>query len=182
MSQFHTVKIDKLEIRNKDDMYQTVLVPIDTDYHGNRIYDHRTVWACIDDIEVFQQIVDAFTAEELIKFRDEYNGNIFASLAENDRDVRFFQTLVNKIGEDESYNMLLTYDRRHICPLALIRDLESFIVLLNAVNIDADTLRQICHHGTNQVVDHLACMVNSTSSIEVALNYMTESGAFDNSN
>ena len=179
MSQFCSVDVNELKIRTKNDVYQTVLIPVDRDYHGNMIYDHRTVWACIDDINAFQQLIDNFTPEEIIAFRDEYNGNIFASLAESNRDVRFFQVLVEKIGEENAYNMLLSYDRRHICPLALIRDLESFVVLLNAINIDADTLRQICHHGTNQVVDHLACMVNSASSIEVALNNMVEAGTFD---
>lgn len=162
-------RIDNLQVNCKEDMNQIVLVPVDRDYHGNTIYDHRTVWSCIDDINVFIEIVSKFTNEELMSFKDEFNGNLLAGIAEAGRGVEFFQVLAEKLGKETVCDMLLTYDRRHICPLALIRDLESFIILLDDINIDADTLRQICHHNTNDVVDHLACMINSVSSIEVAV-------------
>lgn len=163
-----TVKIDELNITSKNDLlYTTVLVPIDKDYHGSIIYDHRTVWGCINNYEIFVNYLNELKDDEIIAFRDDMDGNILSGIAKSNAPLEFFGYIADRVGSVNFYKMLLSKNRAGICPLAEIQDLSSFAVLLNEVNIDRDVLRQICRTAPNDIVSHLSDMINAVDGLEL---------------
>lgn len=161
--------IDRLVVNDKYDLNQVVLVPDFQDYHGRMEYSHHTVFAVINNIETFVNIINWLSNDEIVSFRDEYEGNILSGLAESGKDLRYFEYIAQRIGKDAMLDLLLQENRLGICPLAEITNLEVFVVMMNMVDIDAKTLRSLCARAHNDIVDHVASMVNSASSIEVAI-------------
>jgi len=174
-----TVKINELNITSKQDLlHTTVLVPIDRDYHGDIVYEHKTVWACIHDYNVFTNYLNELTNDEIIKFEDDLGGNILSGIAESNAPLEFFGYIADRVGGENFYKMLLTKNRAGLCPLAKIQNLQSFAILLNDISIDRDSLRQICRTAPNDIVQHLSNMINAVDGVELMNNNALDENEF----
>ena len=164
----NTVDFQEFKVNCKNDLYQTVLIPEDRDYHGRMSYSHHTVFDVVNDFTVISSYINWLSNEEIINFRDEYDGNILSGLASSGKEYDYFELIINRIGIETTIKLLLENNRLGVCPLAEITNLDTFIIMMSIVDIDEKILRQICLKSTNNIVDHLAAMINSASSIDVA--------------
>lgn len=166
-SNYHPINyvgIDEFhDITKEDLLYTTLLVMKCSDFHGNPMFDHKTVWAAFDDVDEFDYYLDWLTPEEIVNFRDELNGNILSGLAENNKPLSFFELIADRIGWNHLSSMITDKNRGGICPLAKVKDLQVFIALSSLVTIDRCTLRQICSIAPNDIIEHLTELINSAN-------------------
>lgn len=162
------VRLNELRVNGKQDLYNTILCKDGMDGHGSYYYEHKAIWEVINDPDTFVNCLDMLTEDEVYEWRGECGENIVSSLAKSGKPIDCFRLVLLKIGEQRFYELLTTPDKNKLYPISLVRDRDAFVLLLDALDIDATILRQICRHNNNEVVDHLANMINSVSSIDVA--------------
>ena len=156
-----TVSLDELTIESVDDLYQTVMVPDDYDeFEGRTIYQCLSVWGAIKDFDSFKTFLNWLTPEQVIEFRDGFDGCILLDMARAQQPEPFWSLVYDKIGNDAFCQMLITRHRTGITPITLIKNIDLFKKLLSMVRINGRILRDFGIHATNEEMEYLANIIN----------------------
>lgn len=162
-TQHRTVDLNELTIESVDDLYQTVMVPVDYDeFDGRIIYQSLSVWGVVKDFESFERFLNWLTPEQVIEFRDEDGGNILLGMAIAQQPEPFWSLVHDKIGDDAFCEMLITRHRTGLTPIVLIKDIDLFKALIRMVRINGRILRDFGIRATDEEMDYLADVINAT--------------------
>lgn len=153
---------NKFKVLCKDDLYSTVLVKVDyNDYHGNSVYEHHTPFGIAETIREFEMYLDLLSCKEIMEYRDYSGGNILHDMARCDKSIKYFDIVLETIGDSSFIKLLKMNDRNNSYPLSEISNLNVFKYLLSFINISGDMLYQISVNCRNkEILDYLANLIN----------------------
>ena len=154
------VDYDLFRYKGKDSLLYVCLLVPDRTYPDMVLYDHKTVFSQMEKFETFKAHVDTLTRQEVIDFRDFFDGNILSDLAKFGKNIEWFEYVHEIVGETEFRKMLYAKSRCGYCPLGAINNIDAFKVLISNYNITSDILYQLARNCRTEELEYVADMVN----------------------
>lgn len=153
------VNLDQFRYEGKGSLFKCLLVT-DKSWPDCVTYEHKTVFAQMEEFDSFKAHISELTKREVIEFRDFYNGNILSDLAWYGKGIKWFICVHDIVGEEEFRKMLYAKNRIGYCPFGAVSNIETFKELIGRYNVTGDIIRQLTQNNRTEEVNYIAEVMN----------------------
>lgn len=153
--------LEKFSVSTKDDLYTTILVRNTASYNYDNTYERHTPFGVAENVETFKSYLNMLSTEEIMRYRDDMDGNILHDMCDCDKGVEYFKILLNYIGEYNFKELIRMEDRSGMQPLVQISNLELFKFMFSFTRMNSRLLSQLALNSKNRkIIEYLANLIN----------------------
>lgn len=153
--------LEKFSVSTKDDLYTTILVKNNSICNFDNTYERHTPFGVAKNVETFKSYLNMLSTEEIMRYRDNMDGNILHDMCDCDKGVEYFKILMNRIGESNFKELIRLEDRSGMQPLVQISNLELFKYMFSFTRMNSRLLSQLALNSRNRkIIEYLANLIN----------------------
>jgi len=154
------VNPEEFEIKDKNDLLNTMIrIKVDSDYHGCAEYEFHTPFGLCETLDKFREYISMLTIDEIINYRDNYDGSILHDIVTCNKDLSYFKYIYSVVKYRNFVKLVKHKDRSGNDAITKIKDLNLFKEIVKITGIERDEIRRMTDKCSNEIIDYITELI-----------------------
>ena len=154
------VNPEEFSIKNKDDLLNKIIqIKVGSDYHGCGEYVLHTPFGLCETLDKFREYISMLTLDEIINYRDDYDGSILHDMVTCNKDLSYFKYIYSVVKYRNFVKLVKHKDRSGNDVITKIRDLNLFKEIVKITGIERYEVRRMTDNCSNEIIDYITELI-----------------------